>query len=90
MMPLLHFFMLIALCLLGGFWFFGLSFFPHGEDAPPCPEDFVAWQVSGGDTCWNIANRWGVSVDELRGWNEGVNCIALRLGQMLCLRKTDG
>ncbi|TFK97143.1 hypothetical protein BDV98DRAFT_476878, partial [Pterulicium gracile] len=47
------------------------------------------YTVIGGDICWNIAQRFGVSFDQLISWNPAVNsgCTNLQIGQQLCVAK---
>lgn len=77
------FFLLIVLFLLLVWRFFGpeLSF----SAAAPCPEGSTVYRVQEGDTCWGIAERVGISVEELRGWNEGLECEALGVGEGMCV-----
>ncbi|TFK96989.1 hypothetical protein BDV98DRAFT_585961 [Pterulicium gracile] len=47
------------------------------------------YNVVGGDVCWAIAQRFGISVATLQSWNPAINggCTNLAIGQTLCVRK---
>jgi hypothetical protein len=52
-----------------------------------CGEGGSMVKVQRGDTCWEIAQGYGVGVNELlklRG-NEGIDCDKLRVGQGICV-----
>ncbi len=84
LMPLLNFLLLIGVFLLGVFWFMGFSFRP----APPACGGGPSHTVERGDTCWEIAKGRGISLDELQGVNEGLDCNRLRIGDVVCLPRT--
>ncbi|NLY91926.1 MAG: peptidoglycan DD-metalloendopeptidase family protein [Firmicutes bacterium] len=46
------------------------------------------YQVRQGDTCWAIAKRYGMSVEELKALNPGLNPEKIRSGQYLQVRRT--
>jgi hypothetical protein len=46
--------------------------------------------VRQGDTCWGIGREHGMSVAEVEGMNEGVDCVVLRIGQRICVRGGEG
>jgi len=79
-MPLLNFFMIVALFLVGVFWFMGFSLNPK----PAC-DGGPTHTVQTGDTCWAIADSKGISVEDLISLNEGLNCDHLAVGQAVCL-----
>ena len=55
-----------------------------------CPENTQVYHISRGNTCWNFAQAWGISVDDILHVNDGLNCDSLRPGEPICLpqRKT--
>lgn len=61
-----------------------------GHSAPPhhqsCP-GMTTYIVNEGDTCWDIAQNHGISLETLRNEtiNPGLNCDQLRPGDVLCL-----
>ena len=52
-----------------------------------CRQGSHQTQVAKGDTCWEIAEEYGVGVEELLGLqgNQGVECERLRVGQGICV-----
>ncbi|MEW6574414.1 MAG: LysM domain-containing protein [Bacillota bacterium] len=54
---------------------------------PPvvCPPGTITYIIRAGDTCFNIARRFGVTVQELITANPGINCDALLIGQRICI-----
>ncbi|KAF1958510.1 hypothetical protein CC80DRAFT_546740 [Byssothecium circinans] len=52
-----------------------------------CQEGFQRVEVQAGDTCWGVAQTYGVGVDELLGFagNEGVECEKLDVGDLFCV-----
>ncbi|HEX7050495.1 MAG TPA: LysM peptidoglycan-binding domain-containing protein [Longimicrobiales bacterium] len=60
------------------------------DDAPPPSADTpdhtrTTYRVRRGDTLWDIARRHGVSVDELRAWNDLPASGTIKPGQVLVL-----
>ncbi|KAG7451939.1 uncharacterized protein BT62DRAFT_926138, partial [Guyanagaster necrorhizus] len=80
---LFPFFLIIAVILLL-VWRLILS---PGLSVPksPCLQDMQAYWVQAGDSCWEIANRHGYTLEELRGWNSEVECESLMPGTTICL-----
>lgn len=50
--------------------------------------DQERYQVRWGDTCWSIARRYGMSVEELKALNPGLNPEKIRSGEYLQVRRT--
>ncbi|CAO2653378.1 Nn.00g027890.m01.CDS01 [Neocucurbitaria sp. VM-36] len=60
----------------------------HGDQkAIACAEGSHQVQIRKGDTCWAIAEKCGLGVDELLslGGNEKVDCDSLGIGQRICV-----
>ena len=63
----------------------------HGDQQViDCAEGSHQVQVRKGDTCWAIAEKCGLGVDELLslGGNENVDCDSLAIGQRICVTKS--
>lgn len=89
LMPLLHFFTLIGLFLIGVFWLVGgfSSILSNGDSAQKiaCGEGATPYAIQRGDTCWEISQRIGGQVDDLLAVNKGLDCDHLGLGQKICV-----
>ncbi|KAF5020659.1 hypothetical protein F66182_7315 [Fusarium sp. NRRL 66182] len=86
MRPFLNFLMLVVLSLVLLFWFLRRgSPAEELEPIPDCPKGTVAYAVKQGDTCWDIAKKNGLSLEELLGKNAGLNCDALRANDRVCV-----
>lgn len=84
--PLLSFFLLIALFLIGLFWLLGYADGgPAGVPKMDCAPGQGRYVVVAGDTCWKIADDAGATVGDLRKLNEKLDCDALPLGRVVCL-----
>lgn len=55
-----------------------------------CAEGSHDIQIRRGDTCWAIAEKYSLGVDELLGLggNEKVDCDSLSIGQKICVPDT--
>ncbi|KAI8324491.1 ADC synthase [Martensiomyces pterosporus] len=56
--------------------------------APAHPADFLCartYIVQSGDTCWRIAQTFGLTTDALLSLNPDLNCNSLYIGQSVCL-----
>ncbi|KAL6907374.1 hypothetical protein GGI43DRAFT_397208 [Trichoderma evansii] len=84
MMPLLNFGVLVGLSLLVLFWFIGRK--PAGEklEIVTCEHSVM---IKENDNCWDIAQANNMSVDEILGLNEGLNCAKLTIGHTICLQR---
>ncbi|KAK8083783.1 carbohydrate-binding module family 50 protein [Apiospora saccharicola] len=92
MMPLLNFFTIIGLFLIGVFWFLhktvGTGSGNEGEGAPMVPQCAAGahtYSITSGDTCWEIADRRGLEVDDILGENKGLDCDKLAIGEVICV-----
>lgn len=52
---------------------------------PRCAEGHDVYAIVRGDTCWDIAKNWGITVDELRDANQDLKCEALEVGRKICV-----
>lgn len=84
LMPLLNFLLIVALFLMGVFWFLGFLAKGHSME-PACAEGGHRHRISMGETCWAIAEKHKIGLDALRDANEGVNCDMLRVGSTICV-----
>ncbi|CAF3613916.1 hypothetical protein SNK03_002571 [Fusarium graminearum] len=86
MRPFLNFLMLIILSLLLLFWFLGHKSSPEERiPIPDCPEGTIAYGVKQDDTCYDIAKKAGVSVDDIMKKNKDLDCDALMIGDRICV-----
>ncbi|XP_037042150.1 uncharacterized protein LOC119078657 [Bradysia coprophila] len=46
-------------------------------------------KVYSGDTCWSIATRYSLTLDQLTKLNPKVNCSILQPGQLICIENCD-
>lgn len=90
MMPLLSFFMVISLFLLGVFYYLRWSAAKTDRKVEllQCEEGNVVYNVQPGDTCWGISNDRGLSVDAILRGNENLDCDKLMAGQSICVPLT--
>ncbi|KAI1171052.1 carbohydrate-binding module family 50 protein [Nemania sp. FL0916] len=90
MMPLLNWFLLVGVFLLLVLWFItrGASGGSGGDEvARNCGADTTPYQIRAGDTCWAIAERKSVSLDDVLRNNEGLDCDKLAVEETICLPK---
>lgn len=84
LMPLLNFFMILALFLLGLFWFLGWMTSSSGR-LTNCAPGAHAHQIQKGESCWSIAQMHGIGVDQLQAANGAIDCDLLRVGAAVCV-----
>lgn len=82
---MLPFFLIVAVILL-----LVIRLVHSGTPSSPreailCPGTSEAYYVSRGDTCWDLAQTRGCSVDDIMSVNENLHCETLRPGQAICL-----
>lgn len=53
-------------------------------EPPPCPGGFF-YQIQSGDTFYGLANRYGLTVQEIMAANPGVDPNNLQIGQEICI-----
>ncbi|EJD03795.1 LysM-domain-containing protein [Fomitiporia mediterranea MF3/22] len=83
---LLPFFLIIAVFLLLVFRL-SPSFIKPRQIS--CPEHSRPMVVKSGDTCWDIAQEYGTSLENLRSINPHINCSTLKPGQRMCVPMDD-
>ncbi|KUI63257.1 Putative L,D-transpeptidase YkuD [Cytospora mali] len=83
LMPLLNFFFILALFLMGLFWFLG--WMAQSSHLSSCEPGSHAHQIQKKETCWSIANMHGISVDKLIEANQDINCDLLWVGATVCV-----
>ncbi|HBI27252.1 MAG TPA: peptidoglycan-binding protein, partial [Peptococcaceae bacterium] len=55
---------------------------PHPPKQPACPFNHV---VQPGDTFWNLAQRYNVTVDMIMALNPGVDPLNIQIGSVLII-----
>ncbi|KAI0480737.1 LysM domain-containing protein [Xylariaceae sp. FL0804] len=83
MRPLLTWFMIVSLFLLGVFWLIGGT--ARNPPAVTCADGSSRYLVRSGDTCWAIAEARSVPLEALMRQNLGLDCSGLTPGQTLCV-----
>ncbi|KAK7941292.1 peptidoglycan-binding LysM domain protein [Apiospora aurea] len=89
MMPLLNFFTIIGLFLLGVFWFLHKTVGSGSGNEGACAPGARTYSVKQGDTCWDIANRKALEVDDILRENKGLDCDNLEIGDLICVPTTS-
>lgn len=89
MMPLLNFGMLIGLSLIGLFWYLHVATQPsHDDESVPqlsCSGNDRPYTIQKGDSCWDLAEYRGITVDDMVAANDGLDCEKLLVGSEICL-----
>ena len=74
-------FLLGVYILLGGrLWFFG------SNSVMTCPENQAVYRIRGGDTCWDISKKLGMSLQQLESMNADLDCDSLQIGKDICVK----
>ncbi|KAH7415910.1 hypothetical protein KP509_14G065600 [Ceratopteris richardii] len=57
------------------------------SQSPPSPPagSCTLYTVKSGDTCYDISQENGVSLEDFLSWNPGINCNNLQIGQEVCI-----
>ncbi|KAF3760327.1 hypothetical protein M406DRAFT_52969 [Cryphonectria parasitica EP155] len=84
LMPLLNFFMILALFLVGLFWFLGWMTSSKAT-LSRCGPGSHAHQIQQGESCWDIAKMHGIDVPKLKEANGNINCDLLEVGGVVCV-----
>ena len=60
-----------------------------GTPSPPstCPSGSTAYTIKSGDTLYNLARRYGTTVDAIMKMNPGIDPNNLKVGQVICIPK---
>lgn len=91
MMPLLNFFVLIGVSLMGLFWYLNVAAKKGDKDnqtpstGPSCVKGSTPYLVQGGDSCWDLADKHGITVDDLKALNLRLDCGTLQADSQICL-----
>lgn len=83
LMPLLNFFMILALFLVGLFWFLG--WMTSSNSLARCGPGTHSHRIQSGESCWSIADMHQIDLDKLRDANQGIDCDLLRVGRIVCV-----
>ncbi|RPD53613.1 hypothetical protein L226DRAFT_504721 [Lentinus tigrinus ALCF2SS1-7] len=84
---ILPFFLMIAVVLLLVIRLVHSTTTPNPPEAILCPGSSEVYYVSRGDTCWDLAQAHGCSVDDILNVNRDLRCESLRPGEAVCLPK---
>ncbi|MEG6616229.1 LysM peptidoglycan-binding domain-containing protein [Peptococcaceae bacterium 1198_IL3148] len=60
-----------------------------GEEPTECPPGSREYTIRAGDTFFRLAQRFGVSVDDIIAANPGVDPNRLQVGQVVCIPQPD-
>ena len=84
---------LLIVCLVPLFVFRMLGGWSSGSGSAvaPCSVGSEAVVVRSGDTCWDIAQKYGVGLDDLKGPGEDfeLDCKALNVGDRICVKSRN-
>jgi LysM repeat protein len=50
-----------------------------------CEDPDTTYTIVRGDTCWTIANGFGIDVARLKGANHRLDCDQLEVGRAICV-----
>ncbi|KAH7415920.1 hypothetical protein KP509_14G066600 [Ceratopteris richardii] len=50
----------------------------------------TTYTVKSGDTCYAISHDRGISLSDFDGWNPGIDCNNLQIGQKVCVSEASG
>lgn len=67
--------------LSSDYLYIGMKLVVEGTETPP-PAQGTVYQVKSGDTLWNIAFRYGTTVNQLKAWN-GLSSDLIHVGTYL-------
>ncbi len=85
LMPLLNFGVIVGVTLLLLIWYLRRSAASNEPPSIECPIGTAAYAIKQGDTCWDLGESRGISVDDILGSNPGLDCDKLRGGMNICL-----
>ncbi|KAL7284971.1 hypothetical protein ACG7TL_000060 [Trametes sanguinea] len=82
---ILPFFLIVAAVLLLVFRLVHSSTPVNPPETLRCPGASEAYTLVRGDTCWELSQTRGCTVQDILNANDGLKCEALRPGQAICL-----
>ncbi|KAI0756126.1 hypothetical protein C8Q80DRAFT_9731 [Daedaleopsis nitida] len=82
---MLPFFLIVAVVLLLVFRLVHSSTPSNPPEAVLCPGSSEVYRIARGDTCWDLSQNRGCSIEDIQNLNKGLKCEALRPGQAVCL-----
>ncbi|ATY60260.1 peptidoglycan-binding domain [Cordyceps militaris] len=85
LMPLLNFGVIIGVALLLLWWYLHVAAGSDEGSALECPSGTGSYTIHKGDTCWDIAEAHGGSVDDILRLNPKLDCDKLSVGSQICL-----
>lgn len=86
LMPLLNFGLIIGLSLLLLFWYLHWAAGSKEEVVlPSCADGGSPYVVKHDDTCWDIAQKSHITVEDILRANPAIDCDKLSIGSTLCL-----
>ncbi len=53
------------------------------------PNECVPYTVIAGDSCWIIANRFMITINQLQINNPSINCALLQIGENICVQSVS-
>ena len=74
--------------LSSDFLYIGMRLVVADQGTTPPPSEGLTYTVRSGDTLWSIANRYGVTVNQLKSWNN-LSSDFLAIGMRLNIRGGD-
>lgn len=85
------FLLLICVFLLGVYWLVGGRFWwPSGDShQTTCASGQRLYSITQGDTCWDLARRFDMTVPQLEVINKGIDCNRLSVGADICVLEQD-
>ncbi|OAA69097.1 peptidoglycan-binding LysM domain protein [Cordyceps fumosorosea ARSEF 2679] len=87
LMPLLNFGVIIGVALLLLWWYLHVAARSDEGSALVCPTGAEPYTIRHGDTCWDIAEAHGGSVDDVLALNPKLDCDKLPVGSQICLEE---
>ncbi|KAH7415912.1 hypothetical protein KP509_14G065800 [Ceratopteris richardii] len=58
---------------------------PSPPSGPPPIGSCIVYSVKTGDSCYDISQASGISLEEFLRWNPGIDCDNLQVGQEVCI-----
>lgn len=94
-MPLLNFGVIVGVSLMLLFWYLHYAASSGSSDDTAsaekiCPDGTEPYTVQGGDSCWDLGDSRGISVDDVVNFNAGLACDNLKAKSKICLPPLPG